>query len=68
MTEECMEELFKTSDRLIGEVSMGFRRALDIDWRDRLVCITGRVARARRRLCGSASAKRSASAARRLST
>ena len=41
MTEECMEELFKTSDRLIGEVSMGFRRALDIDWRDRLVCITG---------------------------
>ena len=41
MTEECMEELFKTSDRLIGDVSMGFRRALDIDWRDRLVCITG---------------------------
>ena len=41
MTDESMEELFRTSDRLVGEVSMDFRRSLDIDWRDRLICIMG---------------------------
>ena len=41
MTDESMEELFRTSDRLVGEVSMDFRRSLDVDWRDRLICITG---------------------------
>ena len=43
MTTEQMQELFETSDRLVGEVSLDFHRYLynEIDWRDRLICITG---------------------------
>ena len=56
MTDESMEELFRTSDRLVGEVSMDFRRSLDVDWRDRLICITG--ARGARLLVGRAFARK----------
>jgi len=43
MTTEQMQELFETSDRLVGEVSLDFHRYLydEIDWRDRLICIMG---------------------------
>jgi len=43
MTTEQMQELFETSDRLIGEVTLDFHRYLysEIDWRDRLICIMG---------------------------
>ena len=41
MNAEQIEELFKTSDRLVGSVSTDFHRYLQVDWRDRLVCITG---------------------------
>lgn len=38
-----MQELFETSDRLVGEVTLDFHRYLynEIDWRDRLICIMG---------------------------
>ena len=40
MTSEQMQELFETSDRVVGEVPLGFHRYLhgEIDWRDRLIC------------------------------
>ena len=38
---EQIEELFKISDRLVGAVSTDFHRYLEIDWRDRLVCLVG---------------------------
>ena len=43
MTTEQMQELFETSDRLVGEVTLDFHRYLysEIDWRDRLICIMG---------------------------
>ena len=43
MTTEQMQELFETSDRMVGEVSLDFHRYLydEIDWRDRLICIMG---------------------------
>ena len=43
MTTEQIQELFETSDRLVGEVSIDFHRYLynEIDWRDRLICIMG---------------------------
>ena len=43
MTTEQMQELFETSDRLVGEVTIDFHRYLynEIDWRDRLICIMG---------------------------
>ena len=43
MTSEQMQELFETSDRVVGEVPLGFHRYLhdEIDWRDRLICIMG---------------------------
>ena len=43
MTTEQIQELFETSDRLVGEVSLDFHRYLydEIDWRDRLICIMG---------------------------
>jgi len=43
VTTEQMQELFETSDRLVGEVSIDFHRYLynEIDWRDRLICIMG---------------------------
>ena len=34
-------ELFNTSDRLVSAVSTDFHRYLEVDWRDRLVCIAG---------------------------
>ena len=41
MNAEHVEELFKTSDRLVGAVSTNFHRYLKVDWRDRLICIVG---------------------------
>ena len=41
MNAEQIEELFKTSDRLVGAVSTDFHRYLEVDWRDRLICIVG---------------------------
>ena len=41
MNAEQIEELFKTSDRLVGAVSTDFHRYLEVDWRDRLICIAG---------------------------
>ena len=41
MNAEHVEELFKTSDRLVGAVSTDFHRYLKVDWRDRLICIVG---------------------------
>ena len=41
MNAEQIEELFKTSDRLVGAVSSDFHRYLEVDWRDRLICIAG---------------------------
>ena len=43
MTTEDITSLFKTSDRLVSEVSLSHHRYLagEIDWRNRLVCIKG---------------------------
>ena len=41
MTDEAMQELLKTSDRLVGRVSVDFHRYLQIDWSDRLICLMG---------------------------
>ena len=39
MTDEAMQELLRTSDRLVGRVSVDFHRYLQIDWSDRLICL-----------------------------
>ena len=41
MTDEAMQELLRTSDRLVGRVSVDFHRYLQIDWSDRLICLMG---------------------------
>ena len=41
MNAEQVEEIFKTSDRLVGAVSTAYHRYLEVDWRDRLICIVG---------------------------
>lgn len=43
MTTDEVSVLFKTSDRLVDEVSVDFKRYLasEIDWRNRLVCLKG---------------------------
>ena len=41
MTDEAMQELLKTSDRLVGRVTVDFHRYLQIDWSDRLICLMG---------------------------
>lgn len=41
VSEEDIQVLIRTSDRVVGEVSTDFHRALDVDWTDRLICIKG---------------------------
>lgn len=41
MREEAMQELFATSDRVVGRVSVDFHRYLSIDWSDRMICLMG---------------------------